>query len=82
MQSNMNNAVYRRRRLVSRFNLTMAWLTMAFGLFWLGWIFYTLFYEGFSGLGDEFGAEGIGALDDEFLAVGGAHAQERGEDGE
>ncbi len=36
MQSNMNNAVYRRRRLVSRFNLTMAWLTMAFGLFWLG----------------------------------------------
>ena len=51
MQSNMNNAVYRRRRLVSRFNLTMAWLTMAFGLFWLGWIFYTLFYEGFSGLG-------------------------------
>lgn len=51
MQSNMNNAVYRRRRLVSRFNLAMAWLTMAFGLFWLGWIFYTLFYEGFSGLG-------------------------------
>ena len=51
MQSNMNTAVYRRRRLVSRFNLTMAWFTMAFGLFWLGWIFYTLFYEGFSGLG-------------------------------
>ncbi|UOO81595.1 phosphate ABC transporter permease PstA [Uruburuella testudinis] len=51
MQSSMNNAVYRRRRVVSKFNLAMAWLTMAFGLFWLGWIFYTLFYEGFNGLG-------------------------------
>ena len=46
-----NNSVYRRRRLLSQFNLTMAWLTMAFGLFWLGWIFVTLFGEGFSGLG-------------------------------
>lgn len=51
MEKSANNPVYRRRRLLNRFNLTMAWLTMAFGLFWLGWIFYTLFYEGFNGLG-------------------------------
>lgn len=51
MEKSVNNPVYRRRRLLNRFNLTMAWLTMAFGLFWLGWIFYTLFYEGFNGLG-------------------------------
>lgn len=50
MEKKANNPVYRRRRLLSRFNLTMAWLTMAFGLFWLGWIFYTLFAEGFGGL--------------------------------
>lgn len=47
----MNNALYRRRRLVNQFNLLMSLLTMAFGLFWLGWIFVTLFGEGFSGLG-------------------------------
>ncbi len=51
MQKSPNNPIYLRRRLLNRFNLGMAWLTMAFGLFWLGWIFYTLFYEGFSGLG-------------------------------
>ncbi len=51
MEKSVNNPVYRRRRLLNRFNLTMAWLTMVFGLFWLGWIFYTLFYEGFNGLG-------------------------------
>lgn len=51
MEKSADNPVYRRRRLLNRFNLGMAWLTMAFGLFWLGWIFYTLFYEGFSGLG-------------------------------
>ena len=46
----MNHALYRRRRWINGFNLTAAWLTMAFGLFWLGWIFVTLFGEGFSGL--------------------------------
>lgn len=46
----LNSPVYRRRKLVNRFNLGMAWLTMAFGLFWLGWIFYTLFAEGIGGL--------------------------------
>lgn len=44
------NSVYRRRLIINRFNLTMAWCTMAFGLFWLAWIFYTLFAEGLSGL--------------------------------
>lgn len=53
MQKTFSNPVYRRRRLFNRFHLSMAWLTMAFGLFWLGWIFYTLFYQGFSGLGTE-----------------------------
>ena len=46
-----HNPIYRRRRLLSRFNLAMAWCTMAFGLLWLGWIFITLFTEGFSGIG-------------------------------
>ncbi|WP_312265677.1 phosphate ABC transporter permease PstA [Neisseria sp.] len=46
-----DNPIYLRRRWLSRFNLAMAWCTMAFGLFWLGWIFFTLFSEGFSGLG-------------------------------
>ncbi|QMT40487.1 phosphate ABC transporter permease PstA [Neisseria shayeganii] len=53
MQKTFSNSVYRRRRLFNRFHLSMAWLTMAFGLFWLGWIFHTLFYQGFSGLGTE-----------------------------
>ena len=47
----MNNALYRRRRLLNHFNLLMSLCTMAFGLFWLGWIFVTLFGEGFSSLG-------------------------------
>ena len=51
MQKTVTHSVYRRRLWLSRFNLTMSWLTMAFGLFWLGWIFYTVFYEGLSGLG-------------------------------
>lgn len=53
MQKTFSNSVYRRRRLFNRCHLSMAWLTMAFGLFWLGWIFHTLFYQGFSGLGTE-----------------------------
>lgn len=43
------NLIYKKRKLVSRFNLAMAWLTMAFGLFWLFWILITLFSEGISG---------------------------------
>ena len=46
-----DNPIYLRRRWFSRFHLSMAWCTMAFGLFWLGWIFFTLFSEGFNGIG-------------------------------
>lgn len=46
-----DNPIYLRRRWLSRFHLSMAWCTMAFGLFWLGWIFFTLFSEGFNGIG-------------------------------
>lgn len=51
MNLDSNNPLYRRRKLVNNFNLTMSLFTMAFGLFWLAWIFVTLFGEGFSGLG-------------------------------
>ncbi|QDQ27644.1 phosphate ABC transporter permease PstA [Chitinimonas arctica] len=46
----MNNSLYLRRRLINGFNLTMSTLAMAFGLFWLGWIFYTLFSNGLHAL--------------------------------
>ncbi len=46
----MDNAVYRRRRLVNSFNKTMSFLTVAFGLFWLVWILYTLLKLGLGGL--------------------------------
>lgn len=51
MQKNMNHALYRRRQWTNRLYLTLAWIMMGFGLFWLGWIFYTLMAEGVSGLG-------------------------------
>lgn len=44
-----NNRIYQKRLWISRFNLGMAWLTMAFGLFWLAWILITLVSEGISG---------------------------------
>jgi phosphate transport system permease protein len=43
-------SLYTRRLLVNRFNLTVSLLTMLFGLFWLGWILFTLFNAGFGGL--------------------------------
>jgi len=43
--------LYARRLLVNRFNLAVSLLTMLFGLFWLGWILYTLFEAGFKALG-------------------------------
>lgn len=46
-----DNAIYTRRRLINKGSLLFAYVAMAFGLFWLGWIFYTLFYEGIAGLG-------------------------------
>lgn len=50
MENNNNNPIYRRRQAVSRFNLLMSLLTMVFGLFWLGWIVFTLVVEGAQGL--------------------------------
>jgi phosphate transport system permease protein len=42
--------LYRRRRLINTFNLTIAYLAMGFGLFWLSWILFTLLKYGFSGV--------------------------------
>jgi phosphate transport system permease protein len=42
-----NNSIYRRRRLVNALNLSIATIAMAFGLFWLGWILFTLLSQGF-----------------------------------
>lgn len=46
----MNNALYRRRRLLNSFNKTMSFLTVAFGLVWLVWILFTLLQLGLGGL--------------------------------
>jgi phosphate transport system permease protein len=43
--------LYARRRLLNSFNLAASMLTMAFGLFWLGWILWTLVAAGFGALG-------------------------------
>jgi len=43
--------LYARRLLVNRFNLAVSLLAMLFGLFWLGWILFTLFEAGFRALG-------------------------------
>ena len=43
--------LYARRLLLNRFNLAVSLLTMLFGLFWLGWILFTLFQAGFRALG-------------------------------
>ncbi len=42
--------IYTRRRIINIFNLSMSFLTMAFGLFWLGWILVTLFQQGLGAL--------------------------------
>ncbi len=44
-------SLYGRRLLVNRFNLAVSLLTMLFGLFWLGWILFTLVDAGFRALG-------------------------------
>ena len=46
--STMNTSIYRRRRLVNAFNMGASTLTMAFGLFWLLWILFTLLQHGLS----------------------------------
>ena len=40
------SALYIRRKLVNYFNLGMSYMTMVIGLFFLGWILYTLFQHG------------------------------------
>src|SRR5947209_3759017 len=42
--------LYFKRKLISRFNMLMSMATMAFGLFWLGWILWTLLRMGFGSL--------------------------------
>lgn len=42
--------LYTRRLFVNRFNLVVSLFTMLFGLFWLGWILFTLFEAGFRAL--------------------------------
>ena len=46
----MNKSLYQRRRFTNAFNLTMSMATVAFGLFWLAWILYTLLANGLSGI--------------------------------
>ncbi|WP_373777460.1 phosphate ABC transporter permease PstA [Glaesserella sp.] len=51
MKNMINKGLYRRRKWMNTVALGLAWVMMGFGLFWLGWIFYTLLAEGISGLG-------------------------------
>lgn len=48
--STMNTLLYRKRRFVNAFNMIASLLTMAFGLFWLIWILFTLIKFGFAGI--------------------------------
>ena len=46
----MNNAIYRKRRVINGIAMTVSTLAMLFGLFWLCWILLTLVQYGFSGI--------------------------------
>lgn len=43
-------SIYARRRIINAINLTASMLTMAFGLFWLIWILFTLLKNGLGGV--------------------------------
>ena len=43
-------SLYSRRRFINAFNLTVSMLAMGFGLFWLGWILWTLIIQGIPGI--------------------------------
>lgn len=43
-------SLYSRRRLINVLSLSISVLAMAFGLFWLGWILFTLLQHGIPGL--------------------------------
>lgn len=47
-----NKSLYNKRRLVNKIGLGFAISAMVFGLFWLSWILFTLFVEGFQSLID------------------------------
>lgn len=42
--------LYQRRKLINNLALGMSLAAMLFGLFWLGWILFTVIQQGFSGL--------------------------------
>ncbi len=42
--------LYRKRRLINGLNLTLSMVAMAFGLFWLGWILWTLIDRGLTSI--------------------------------
>ncbi len=42
--------LYRKRRLINGLNLTLSMVAMAFGLFWLGWILWTLIDKGLTSI--------------------------------
>ena len=44
-------SLYTRRRFINHFNLTVSLLAMVFGLFWLGWILFTLLQQGIHAIG-------------------------------
>jgi phosphate transport system permease protein len=46
----MQNKIYRRRRIINVVMLCISGAAMAFGLFWLAWILFTLLHEGFNAL--------------------------------
>lgn len=43
-------SLYARRRFINGLSLTISVLAMAFGLFWLGWILWTLLMQGLPGI--------------------------------
>ena len=45
-----NKSLYNKRRLINKLGLGFALSAMAFGLFWLLWILFTLLVEGFQGM--------------------------------
>jgi phosphate transport system permease protein len=44
------DSLYRKRLIVNRLSLSLALLAMGVGMFFLGWILYTLFLKGLSGI--------------------------------
>lgn len=48
--SSVSNPIYRKRLLVHRIGITLSFLSMLIGLFFLMWILFTLFIKGFGAL--------------------------------